>query len=83
MSGEAKARIDTEPHDAAERAACLGLLAGIYQRLISLEIEMHDGRELVSGEAFRLELRRIEASIDCVRQGLHRSETTEGNANGR
>lgn len=92
MSNEARARIDAEPHDAAERAACLQVIERIFDRLSAIESEARRdatsedgtvGAVLVDGEAIRIEVRRIDASIDGVRQGLHRTETTEGNANGR
>lgn len=70
-------RPDAEPHDAAERSACLGMIEGIYTRLSAIEVDEQDGIALVSGDAFRLELRRIEAVIESVRQGLHRTNPTE------
>lgn len=68
---------DAEPHDAVERSACLRLIEGIHARLSAIDIDEQDGTALVCGDAFRLELRRIEAVIESVRQGLHRTTPTE------
>jgi hypothetical protein len=70
-------RPDAEPHDAAERSACLSLIEGIHERLSAIDIDEQDGMALVCGDAIRLELRRIEAVIESVRQGLHRTTPTE------
>lgn len=85
MSGT-RGQSDSEQHDAAERGACLRLIEGIHARLSAIDIEVRPcvacgdgqgGMALVCGDAFRLELRRIEAVIESVRQGLHRTTPTE------
>lgn len=79
MSAEATraGRPDAEPHDAVERSACLRLIEGIHVRLSGIQVDEQDGIAVVCGDAFRLELRRIEAVIESVRQGLHRTNHKE------
>ena len=73
------------PEVLSERAACLAVFDKIAKRLQAIEIDDQDGCALVCGDAFRLELRRIDAAIEGVRQGLHRTDpipdnTKEGDA---
>lgn len=64
----------------AERAACVAQIQRVFDRLCELEGTDGGGEAFVCPEAFHLELRRMDATIEGVRHGLHR--ITERKADG-
>lgn len=64
----------------AERKACIGQLQRVFDRLSELPETDGEGAAFVCPDAFHLELRRMDATIEGVRHGLHR--ITERTAHG-
>lgn len=70
--------MDVHPAAAAERQACLAEFIRLFDRLKAIEIKDRDGEAVVSGEALRIELRRIGEVIESVRIGLRLPEQAQG-----